>query len=118
MRTISILILALFCLSIAGTPRSRASMTQEGSIKGPSSVAERESHNFSYCKTDNFPYHYSWTASNDAAIEAQSVSGNCYLATVRFGSQNAFVTFSQSNPPGVPPVHNVTKYVTVKKKPA
>ncbi len=92
---------------------------QSDQIQGSGSASEGETHQYSYCKQENHPYHYSWSVSGDAIIENVWNSGNCYYSKVKFGSPTRIMlTFNQSNPPGVPQVHNVTKWIQVNKKPS
>jgi hypothetical protein len=63
----------------------------------------------------NFPYQWSWIVSGDASILNYWTIGDGYVCDVQLGKQTVTLTFQQSNPPGVPPVQNIAKYISPRK---
>jgi len=84
-------------------------------ITGESRPRSGRTYQYAFCPTV-FPYIWHWRVSGDAQLGREWTSSNCYFCEIKFNRQAATITFEQSNPPGVPQVSNVTKYVQVQAK--
>jgi hypothetical protein len=84
-------------------------------ITGPDTPCIGSKAEYSYCRTENFPHQWRWSATADATVKDRGTTSTCYLAEVTLGKQSTLLTFHQSNPVGVPQVYNVTKQINPKK---
>jgi len=86
------------------------------SIEGPNTPCIGQPTAYKLCLTQNFPYNWGWSVNNGASVVDMGTDGvSCYLATVTPGASAFFLTFSQSNPPGLPQPANITKYAVPRR---
>lgn len=87
----------------------------QGSIEGNASPCQNSTEEYKYCRSSNFPYHWSWSVTSDAIVNNLGSNQNCYFAEVKIKINSTRLTFHQRNPPGVPQVNNVTKQINPRK---
>lgn len=95
--------------------QSSAPVLAQGSIEGSASPCQNSTEKYKYCRSSNFPYHWSWSVTADATVNNLGSNQNCYFAEVIIKRNSTLLTFHQRNPPGVPQVHNVTKQINPRK---
>jgi hypothetical protein len=87
----------------------------QGTITGPATPCVGAKAEYSYCRSENFPYIWRWSVSGDASVRDAGTTSTCYKAEVTLRERSTLLTFHQSNPVGVPPVQNVTKQISPKR---
>lgn len=91
------------------------SVLAQGIIEGSASPCQNSTENYKYCRSTNFPYHWSWSVTSDATVNNLGNNHNCYFAEVKIKKNSTLLTFHQRNPPGIPQVYNVTKQINPRK---
>lgn len=112
MKILMVIKLALVTFGYACGAMVSAQNLDSGRIQGEAEPCQHTKAMYKFCPGSNFPYHWNWTITRDATVADYGTQDNCYLAEVSVGKKSTLLTFNQSNPPGVPQVHNVTKQIT------
>lgn len=101
-------------LGIAAAAPGEAGAQGADEIAGPVTPCHNTKAEYRYCRTSNFPYVWSWEISQGAALRDLGSGSNCYRAEVTFTDRAVTLTFRQRNPPTVPQVYDVRKYIQPK----